>query len=146
MFLLDTNIVIGILRKREEILEKYKKLSEKNQKIYLTTYSLSEIYLVFKDQDFKKKFPEKRKIQKKLFNKLVELLKSQNRIIALSIKDAKKLGDLFYILKVNGSPIPVLDAIIGAIAISRNLIVLTSDKNHFETVKQLISEFKVEFW
>jgi len=146
MFLLDTNIIIGILRKREDTLKKYKNLLENDQKIYITTYSLSEIHLGFNDQDFKQKFPEKLDIQIKLFNKMVQQIHSQNRILSLSIQDAKKLGEIFYNLKTKGKPIPVIDAIIGAIALSREFTVITFDQNHFNTLKELIPGFKVEYW
>lgn len=146
MHLLDTNIIIGILREKESIIKKYKKISGKKQPIYLTTYSLSEIYLGFHDQEFKKHAPEKLKIQKELFNRMVIKLQGQNRIISLSIEDSKILGELLHLLKVEGNPIPVIDAIIGTIAISRELTMITTDQNHFKVLNDIYDNFKVEFW
>ena len=146
MYLLDTNIIIGILREKQEILKKYKELSEKALPIYLTSYSLSEIYVGFHDQEFKKKYPKKLKIQINLFSKMVNKLQAQNRIISLSVEDSKTLGEIIHLLKVKGNPIPIIDSIIGAIAISQKLIVITTDQNHFKAIKDVKNELKIEFW
>lgn len=146
MYIVDTNIIIGILRNKEEIINKYKKISEKSQPIYLTTYSLSEIYVGFYDQDFKKKYPKKLKLQKELFNRMVKKLEYQKRILSLSVDDAKILGNLFHLLRVNGKPIPIIDALNGAIAISRNITVITSDKAHYSVIKEINKQFKVDYW
>ena len=146
MYLVDTNIIIGILRTKEEFINKYKSISEKSQPIYLTTLSLSEIYAGFYGQDFKKKYPKKLKLQKELFNRMVKKLELQNRILSLSVDDARILGNLFHLLRVNGKPIPIIDALIGAIAISRNLTVITSDKAHFSVIKEINKQFKVIYW
>ena len=146
MYLVDTNIIIGILRNKEEFIHKYKYISEKSQPIYLTTYSLSEIHVGFYDQDFKKNYPKKLKLQKELFNKMVKKLELQNRILSLSIDDARILGNLFHLLRVNGKPIPIIDALNGAIAISRNITVITSDKAHFSVIKEINKQFKVIYW
>ena len=146
MYLVDTNIIIGILRYKEEFINKYKYISEKSQPIYLTTYSLSEIHVGFYDQDFKKKYPKKLKLQKELFNKMVKKLELQDRILSLSDDDARILGKLFHLLKVNGRPIPIIDALNGAIAISRNITLITSDKAHFNVIKEINKQFKVKYW
>ncbi len=146
MFLLDTNIIIAILRGKQEIVKKYQSISSKNQPIYLTTYSISEIYIGFQDQEFQQKSLEKLNIQKKLFDKMVNYLDAQKRVISLNLEDAKILGELLYKLKLNGKPIPLIDAILSAIAISRDFTIITSDKNHFSIVKTIQNTLKVEFW
>ncbi|MCK4380618.1 MAG: PIN domain-containing protein, partial [Candidatus Lokiarchaeota archaeon] len=118
MFLLDTNIIIAILRGKQEIVKKYQSISSKNQPIYLTTYSISEIYIGFQDQEFQQKNLEKLNIQKKLFDKMVNYLDAQKRVISLNPEDAKILGEFLYKLKARGKPIPLIDAILSAIAIS----------------------------
>ena len=146
MFLLDTNIIIAILRGKQIIVNKYQSISSKNQLIYLTTYSISEIYIGFQDQEFKQKNLEKLNIQKKLFSKMVNFLDAQKRVISLNIEDAKILGGLLYELKSRGKPIPLIDAILSAIAFSRDYIIITSDKNHFNVIKTIQNKLKVEFW
>ena len=146
MFLLDTNIIIAILRGKQEIVNKYQSISSKNQLIYLTTYSISEIYIGFHDQEFKQKNLEKLNIQKKLFSKMINFLDAQKRVISLNIEDAKILGGLLYELKSRGKPIPLIDAILSAIAISRDYTIITSDKNHFNIIKTIQDKLKVEFW
>lgn len=146
MYLVDTNIIIGILRNKEEFINKYKIISEKSQPIYLTTYSLSEIHIGFYNQDFKKMYPKKLKLQKELFYRMVKKLEHQNRILSLSVDDARILGKLFHLLRVNGKPIPIIDALNGAIAISRNITLITSDKAHFSVIKEINKQFKVIYW
>ena len=146
MFLLDTNIIIAILRGKQEIVNKYQSISSKNQLIYLTTYSISEIYIGFQDQEFKQKNLEKLNIQKKLFDKMVNYLDAQKRVISLNPADAKILGELLYKLKARGKPIPLIDAILSAIAISRDFTIITSDKNHFNVIKNIQDKLKVKFW
>lgn len=146
MFLLDTNIIIAILRGKQEIVQKYQKISSKNQPIYLTTYTIAEIYIGFEDQEYKQQNLEKLNIQKKLFDKMINFLEAQKRIISLDLEGAKILGKLLYQLKIMGSPIPFIDSIIGAIGISRNLTIITSDKNHFTEIKTVQDKLNAEFW
>lgn len=146
MYLLDTNIIIGILKLKQEFVKKYKLISLKSQPIYLTTYSLSEIYLGFHDPEFKQNFPKKLKIQINLFNKMVKNLEAQKRIISLGVEDAKILGKLLYSLKAKGNPIPFIDALLGAISISRKMTLITTDQAHFKALKTIENTLKVEFW
>jgi len=146
MFLLDTNIIIAILRGKQEIVKKYQRISSKSQPIYLTTYAITEIYIGFEDQEYKQQNLEKLNIQKKLFDKMINFLEAQKRIISLDLEGAKILVKLLYQLKIKGNPIPFIDAIIGAIGISRNLTIITSDKNHFNAIKTVYDKLNAEFW
>ncbi len=146
MFLLDTNIIIAILRGKQEIVKKYQRISSKSQPIYLTTYTITEIYIGFEDQGYKQQNLEKLNIQKKLFDKMINFLEAQKRIISLDLEGAKILGKLLHQLKIKGNQIPFIDAIIGAIGISRNLTIITSDKNHFNAIKTVHDKLNTEFW
>ena len=77
---------------------------------------------------------------------MVNYLDAQKRVISLNSEDAKILGELLYKLKAKGNPIPLIDAILSAIAISRDLTIITSDKNHFNVIKTIQDKLKVEFW
>ena len=85
-------------------------------------------------------------MQKELFGRMLIKLEAQNRIISLNLEDSKVLGTLFHSLRTMGNPIPIIDAIIGSIGLSRNLKVITTDKNHFEIIKKVENDFEVEFW
>lgn len=146
MSLLDTNIIIAILRGKQEIVNKYQFISSKDQLIYIATYSIAEIYIGFQDQEYKHKNLKKLSIQKTLFSKMVNYLDAQKRVISLKIEDAKILGRLLYKLKTSGKPIPLIDAILSAIGISRDLMIITSDKNHFKVLKTIQDKLKVDFW
>jgi len=74
---------------------------------------------------------------------MIKKLEHQNRILSLSVDDARILGNLFHLLRVNGKSIPIIDALNGAIAISRNITVITSDKAHFGVIKEVNKQFKV---
>ena len=82
MSLLDTNIIIAILRGKQEIVNKYQFISSKDQLIYIATYSIAEIYIGFQDQVYKHKNLEKLNIQKTLFSKTVNYLDAQKRVIS----------------------------------------------------------------
>jgi predicted nucleic acid-binding protein len=146
MYLLDTTILIGILRGNKDFLKKYSKICARNQTSYLTFYSIAEIYIGFFELILRNKASSRLKIQQDLFERIILQLKTQERILSLEIDAAKKMGELISRLKFNGTPIPLIDALICAISLSKDLTVITSDKRHFKTVKEVISEFQVEFW
>ncbi len=146
MFLLDTSIVIAILRGKQEIVRKYQQRLSKNQPVYLTTYTITEINIGFEDQEYKQQNLEKLNIQKKLFDKMINFLEAQKRIISLDLEAAKIMGTLLYQLKTKGNPIPFIDVIIGAIGISKNLTIITSDKTHFNAIKTVNDKLVAEFW
>lgn len=134
------------MREKKDILENYTKISSRKQPIYLTTYSISEIFFGFYDKEFEKHNPEKLKLQKELFNRMIKKLIGQQRVICLSYDDSKVLGKLLQLLKVKGTPIPIMDAIIGSIAYSRNLCAITTDKSHFEVIEETLEDFEVHYW
>jgi len=146
MFLLDTSIIIAILRGKKEIVRKYQQILSKNQPIYLTTYTITEIYIGFEDQEYKQQNLEKLNIQKKLFDKMINFLEAQKRIISLDVEAAKIMGTLLYQLKTKGNLIPFIDVIIGAIGISKKLTIITSDKTHFNAIKTVNDKLLAEFW
>jgi len=146
MFLLDTSIIIAILRGKKEIVRKYQQILSKNQPIYLTTYTITEIYIGFEDQEYKQQNLEKLNIQKKLFDKMINFLEAQKRIISLDVEAAKIMGTLLYQLKTKGNLIPFIDVIIGAIGISKKLTIITSDKTHFNAIKTVNDKLFAEFW
>ena len=146
MFLLDTNIIIAILRGKQEIVRKYQQIISKKQPVYLTTYTITEIYIGFADQEYKQQNLEKLNIQKKLFDKMINFLEAQKRIISLDLEAAKIMGTLLYQLKTKGNPIPFIDVIIGAIGISKKLTIITSDKTHFNSIKTINDKLNAKFW
>jgi predicted nucleic acid-binding protein len=66
--------------------------------------------------------------------------------ISLDFNDAKVFGELIHLLKHKGLPIPIMDLLIGAIAYSKNLILISTDQNHFDVLKDVKENFKVEYW
>lgn len=77
---------------------------------------------------------------------MIAKLKFQERIVSLGIKDAQVFGELIYLLKRNGTPIPIIDLLIGSIAISKNLTLISTDRNHFGVIKNVKEDFKVKYW
>lgn len=66
--------------------------------------------------------------------------------ISLDFNDAKVFGELIHLLNHKGTPIPIMGLLIGAIAYSKNLILISSDQNHFDVLKDVKENFKVEYW
>jgi len=77
---------------------------------------------------------------------MINFLEAQKRIISLDLEAAKIIGTLLYQLKTKGNPIPFIDVIIGAIGISKELTIITSDKTHFNAIKTVNDKLNAEFW
>jgi len=119
--LLDTNIIIDVLKNDEATI---KKLATYN-KVYYPIIAIAElIYGAYNAQNTTKKLSE------------VEKIKTKG--ISLYVDDATtyEYGKIKSKLKQNGTPIPENDIWIAAIALQHQLPVFTNDK-HFEKVENL---------
>jgi len=140
--LIDTNILIGILRKHEDIVSKYTLLSKKQQDKAITSYTIAELYDGVNRVEASKKMESQMKFLEILLNKF----EKRNRIFSFTRNDAKKYAALKIALEKNGTPIPIMDLLIGSIAITNDYKLITTDKNHFQNLKKVSPEFKVEYW
>lgn len=140
--LLDTNILIGILRENEKVVLKYKELTKSKQDKGITSYTIAELYEGVKRVESKKKMEGQLKILEILLNNF----EKRKKIFSLTRNEAIKYAELKIALEKKGKPIPIIDLLIGTIAIVNNYKLITTDKNHFQNLKGVFPRFNVEFW
>lgn len=140
-YLLDTGIVIGLLREIPIVVEKYKKLPQGCSKA-ITIYSLTELF-----EGINKIINlDKKTTQLKILKLIIDQFEKKNRLFALTRSQAENYSKLKIALERKGTPIPVMDLLIGTIAIEKNFTLLTTDQTHFQTLKTIAPHFNVEFW
>lgn len=140
--LLDTNVLIGILREHKLIVLKYKQLTKKQQDKGITSYTIAELYEGVNRVESLKKM----EAQLKLLEILLNDFEKRNRIFSLTRKEAEKYAELKIALEKKGTPIPIIDLLIGTIAIVNNYKFITTDKKHFQNLKDIIPKFNIEYW
>jgi tRNA(fMet)-specific endonuclease VapC len=117
-YLLDTNIVISLLRKDIKIVEKIEEVDE----AYIPVTVIGELYF----GAFKSK-----KVEENLQN--ISNLMENIPVLANSVGTARIYGEIKNQLKGKGTPIPENDIWIAAIAKQYDLTVMTNDI-HFKEV------------
>ncbi|AFW96545.1 tRNA(fMet)-specific endonuclease VapC [Dolichospermum sp. UHCC 0315A] len=126
MYLLDTNICIAILKANENVVSQF---HEKYQSCYLSSLVLAELY---------KGVYCSTKVERNLDNlkKFANLLP----MIDFDEKAAIEFGKIQNELRKIGKPTGQLDALIAAVAISQNYILVTDNTRDFENITNLILE------
>ena len=126
MYLLDTNICIAILKGNENVVSQF---HEKHQSCYLSSLVLAELY---------KGVYCSTKLERNLDN----LKKFSNLLpmIDFDEKAAIEFGKIQNKLRKIGKPTGQLDALIAAVAISQNYILVTDNTRDFENITNLILE------
>ena len=126
MYLLDTNICIAILKANENVVSQF---HEKHQSCYLSSLVLAELY---------KGVYCSTKVERNLDNlkKFANLLP----MIDFDEKAATEFGKIQNELRKIGKPTGQLDALIAAVAISQNYILVTDNTRDFENITNLILE------
>ena len=122
--ILDTDVVIDFLRGKRETVEKLKRLRETYQFI-VTTITVFKLYF----GAYKSHKRERRLLEVKTF--LNTLL-----ILELDEVSAEIAGKIAAELSKGGEPIDVRDLLIGSIAISHTIPLLTNNVKHFERLKK----------
>jgi tRNA(fMet)-specific endonuclease VapC len=129
-YLLDTNICIYIIKKKPEtVLKKFAQIKPGN--ITISVITVSELAFGV----YNSSRPDTNLISLQEF--LAPLV-----ILDFDSNDAYEYGKLRSILKKEGKPIGAMDMLIGAQALSRNLILVSNNIFEFEKVKNL----KFENW
>jgi len=120
-YLLDTNIVIGLLGNNKAIVEKIETLEE----VYIPVTVIGELYFgAFKSQ----------KVEKNL--EIISNLLDTANVLDDNAETAKVYGEIKNSLKQKGRPIPENDIWIAAIAKYNELTLLTKDE-HFKEISDL---------
>ena len=120
MYCLDTNIIIDIFRRDENIISKIEKYWD--EQIFITSITLCELY---KGAYVHKKSEQKLKI-------LEEFLKNVE-VISEDVYSCQQFGLIWQKLKKKGTQINDFDIMIASIVKSHNLTLITRDK-HFKNL------------
>lgn len=130
MYLLDTNICIFLIKKKNQsLIEKLKR--NFNKGIFISTLTLAELEFGVENSDH----VAKNRIS------LLEFL-SIFEIINFEEKDSQAFGMLKSHLRKSGRMIGAIDTLLAAQSISRNLIFVTNNTKEFERIQNL----KIEDW
>ncbi|MBM9578654.1 type II toxin-antitoxin system VapC family toxin [Leptospira sp. 201903070] len=130
MYLLDTNICIFLIKKKNTaLLENLKK--KLNKGLFVSSLTVAELEFGIQKSEFK----EKNKIS------LIEFLSIFN-IISFTDKDAESYGIIRAELEKRGNVIGSIDMLLAAQAISNNFIFVTNNTKEFKRIKEL----KLEDW
>ena len=141
-YLLDTNILVGLLRKNPSIVDRYTKINNPTTSIAITVYTIAELYYGLYNNKKKNYAAEEQKI----LELMLDQFQKRDQIRAMSRQAAILYANYDFALETQGTPIPVMDLLIGVVAIAENLTLLTIDQTHFEQLQKVASEFQVEFW
>lgn len=131
MVLLDTDVLIGLLRNNEDAVKKISKLLEKHIILFTTTINTAELY-------FGAHLSKRSQENLKAVDKLVKTIK----IIPFEFIHSKIYGDIRSNLQKKGEMINELDIFIATIAIEKGLPIITRNTGHFER----ISKLKIDNW
>ena len=130
MYLLDTNICIFLIKKKNPLLiEKLKKYYNKG--IFISSLTLVELEYGVENSDH----IEKNRLSLIEFLTIFEILNFEQ-------KDTQSYGMIKSDLRKSGKMIGAIDALLAAQAISRNLIFVTNNTKEFERINNL----RIEDW
>ncbi len=125
-FLLDTNVLIEIENKNEELILRINSLkSAAHDELSISIFSYTEYYFDAREKSEKNKEKARQRLQ------MYHLLNTTSHT-------AEIFCDLFHALLKKGSPIPQFDVFIAACAIEHDLTLVTRD-HHFKQIAGLKS-------
>jgi tRNA(fMet)-specific endonuclease VapC len=120
-FLLDTNVVIGLLNGDDAIREAIEAAAE----VFLPVVAIGELYF----GAAKSSRPEQNR-------ELIEQFVESRVVLACDLAVAREYGRVKSLLKTRGTPLPENDIWIGAIALRYELILVSRDQ-HFREMEEL---------
>ncbi len=120
MIVFDTDVLIWILRGKEEIIQKSEKLiKETNGYIYITPIQIAEIYAGARKKEYKQ----------------IENLLSSFKIIEIDFEIGKVAGEFINKYKKSHN-VELADAIIGATCYVYDFKLWTLNKKHYPMIKE----------
>lgn len=126
-YLLDTSVLIDLLRKKSQVVDFLKKHTE--DKFLTSSICEAEVWEgVYREE--KSNFEKRRKV-------LEDLLESLFQIITFDSEQAQIAGQIRSTLSIKGESIGDLDVLIAASAIGNDAILLTNNTKHFSRIKNL---------
>ncbi len=129
MVLLDTDILIGLLRNNKEAVSKISKLIDKHVILFTTSINTAELY-------FGAHLSENTQENLEAVGKLVKTI----NIISFELNHSKIYGEVRSDLQKKGEMINELDIFIATIAIEKDLPIITRNTKHFDRIMKLTVE------
>ncbi len=129
MYLLDTDIIVGLFREDAAAVSFIEK--KEHEQLLLSTLSLAELYKGAYQSVNKE-------VQLRLIDKLLLFL----RVMPLDKKACRIFGENYAYLSSKGRLTQEKDLLIAGIAIANDLVLATRNKKHFENIPGL----KIEQW
>lgn len=131
MVVLDTDLVVALLRGKEAAIEKIRKIEENDLEAYVTSITSYELFKgVYLSSN-----PAKNLMQ-------VSNLFQNIKILNFEIEASKISARIFSHLKKKGLMTNIMDQMIASIVISHNETLVTRNLKHYEKIPEL----KIESW
>lgn len=127
---LDTDLLIAILRGKEEAYKKVTKIDEESRGATTAINAFEIFFGAYKSAMKSENVKEAVKLLERL------------ELIPFDLASSRKAGELTAELREKGKPIDYRDAMIAGIAIENDLTLVTRNKSHFSRIKNL----KLETW
>ena len=136
-YLLDTNIISEFISKNpnQKVADYILTLNENN--LFLSVITIGEIKSGIEKLDDGKK---KEKLLSWLEHEL--LIRFENRIVSINIDVMLKWGTLNQKLKSLGTPLPIMDSLIGVTCEVENMVLITRNEKDFKNIDiEIINPF-----
>jgi predicted nucleic acid-binding protein len=127
---LDTDLLIAILRGKEEAYNKVTKIDEESRGATTAINAFEIFFGAYKSAMKSENVKEAVKLLERL------------ELIPFDLASSRKAGELTAELREKGQPIDYRDAMIAGIAIENDLTLVTRNQSHFSRIKNL----KLETW
>lgn len=114
-FLVDTNVWIDFLNKRENAIDLINKLAQTGE-VFSSILTITELRAGWTDEKSQHYLP---------------IFYAQTKIIDISIEIAELAGRFLQVYKTKGISLPTIDTIIGSTAILENCQLVTGNKKDF---------------
>lgn len=130
MVCVDTNFLIAFTKKKPSINEFLHKMSEMNEQVYITIFSLAELYFGAYNS-------------KKISSNLETVKKIESAFLVLDFdhKSSQKYGEIYAELKIKGTQIGVMDTLIASIALTNDQELVTNDDDFTNVPSLRISNY-----
>jgi tRNA(fMet)-specific endonuclease VapC len=131
--LIDTDILISILRQEEPVYQQSLDYLEKFGMFKISSISYYECLRGYKSIGAIRKL--------KIFEKFLEIVD----VINLDLKIMNKASEIYSLLKPKGLLKGEFDLLIGSTALAHNLKIVTNNEKHFEPLKKYF-DLEIENW
>jgi tRNA(fMet)-specific endonuclease VapC len=123
---IDTDLLIDLLRNQKRATAFVAKLEEKNYVLATTAINVFELHHgAHKSQESEKNL------------QTIHILIGRLIVLPFTSKAAQKAGQIYAQLEIQGQPIGLRDTLIAAIALTRECSVATPNQAHFSRISEL---------